>query len=83
MYRQMRETAQSMRRDGIDLPSANWTPPWEHVPDPNPSPDIPNRFGCVPACFGHPTYDGNRARKPVCSGDGRRFLPVSADAWLR
>eukprot|EP00959_Pyramimonas_sp_CCMP1952_P323722 6775119-Pyramimonas_sp.AAC.1 len=28
MHRQMREAAQSMRRDGIDLPSANWTPPW-------------------------------------------------------
>eukprot|EP00959_Pyramimonas_sp_CCMP1952_P267511 5593337-Pyramimonas_sp.AAC.1 len=30
MCRQMREAAQSMRRGGIDLPSANWTPPWEH-----------------------------------------------------
>eukprot|EP00959_Pyramimonas_sp_CCMP1952_P203529 4256062-Pyramimonas_sp.AAC.1 len=29
MYRQMREAAQSMRRDGIDLPNASWTPPWE------------------------------------------------------
>eukprot|EP00959_Pyramimonas_sp_CCMP1952_P134295 2809432-Pyramimonas_sp.AAC.1 len=28
MYWQMREAAQSTRRDGIDLPSANWTPPW-------------------------------------------------------
>eukprot|EP00959_Pyramimonas_sp_CCMP1952_P246688 5155892-Pyramimonas_sp.AAC.1 len=27
MYRQMREAAQSMRRDGIDLPNASWTPP--------------------------------------------------------
>eukprot|EP00959_Pyramimonas_sp_CCMP1952_P271757 5682299-Pyramimonas_sp.AAC.1 len=42
MHRQMREAAQSMRRDGIDLLSANWTPPWEYVPDPNPSPDNPN-----------------------------------------
>eukprot|EP00959_Pyramimonas_sp_CCMP1952_P421474 8829736-Pyramimonas_sp.AAC.1 len=28
MYRRMREAAQSLRRDGSDLPSANWTPPW-------------------------------------------------------
>eukprot|EP00959_Pyramimonas_sp_CCMP1952_P388974 8150009-Pyramimonas_sp.AAC.1 len=28
MYRQMREAAQSMRRGGIDLPNASWTPPW-------------------------------------------------------
>eukprot|EP00959_Pyramimonas_sp_CCMP1952_P122072 2551800-Pyramimonas_sp.AAC.1 len=47
MYRQMREAAQSMQRGGIDLPSANWTPPWEYVLDPNPSPDNPNRFGDV------------------------------------
>eukprot|EP00959_Pyramimonas_sp_CCMP1952_P230647 4821979-Pyramimonas_sp.AAC.1 len=42
MHRQMREAAQSMRRDGVDLPSANWTPPWECVPDPNPLPGNPN-----------------------------------------
>eukprot|EP00959_Pyramimonas_sp_CCMP1952_P241286 5042936-Pyramimonas_sp.AAC.1 len=42
MYRQMREAAQSMRRDCIDLPSASWTPPWEYVLDPDPSPDNPN-----------------------------------------
>eukprot|EP00959_Pyramimonas_sp_CCMP1952_P312486 6540768-Pyramimonas_sp.AAC.1 len=42
MYRQMREAARSMRRGGIDLLSANWTPPWEYVPDPNPSPGNPN-----------------------------------------
>eukprot|EP00959_Pyramimonas_sp_CCMP1952_P114453 2393097-Pyramimonas_sp.AAC.1 len=29
MYWQMREAAQSTRRDGIDLPGANWTPSWE------------------------------------------------------
>eukprot|EP00959_Pyramimonas_sp_CCMP1952_P122843 2567953-Pyramimonas_sp.AAC.1 len=28
MHRQMCEAAQSMRRDGTDLPAANWTPPW-------------------------------------------------------
>eukprot|EP00959_Pyramimonas_sp_CCMP1952_P402913 8443057-Pyramimonas_sp.AAC.1 len=42
MHRQMREAAQRRRRDGIDLPSDSWTPPWEYVPDPNPSPDNPN-----------------------------------------
>eukprot|EP00959_Pyramimonas_sp_CCMP1952_P317874 6652204-Pyramimonas_sp.AAC.1 len=48
MYQQMREAAQSMRRGGIGLPSAN---------HPNPSPDNPNRLGYVPAFFSHPTYD--------------------------
>eukprot|EP00959_Pyramimonas_sp_CCMP1952_P163560 3419561-Pyramimonas_sp.AAC.1 len=54
MHRQMREAAQRMRRDGIDLSNANWTPPWEYVPDPNPSPDSPIRHGCVPAFFSYP-----------------------------
>eukprot|EP00959_Pyramimonas_sp_CCMP1952_P165045 3449737-Pyramimonas_sp.AAC.1 len=49
MYWPMREAAQSMRRGGIDLLSAGWTPPWEYVPDPNPSPDNPHRYGYVPA----------------------------------
>eukprot|EP00959_Pyramimonas_sp_CCMP1952_P289319 6051233-Pyramimonas_sp.AAC.1 len=31
MHRQMREASQSTRRDGIDLPSASWTPPWEYI----------------------------------------------------
>eukprot|EP00959_Pyramimonas_sp_CCMP1952_P170952 3572504-Pyramimonas_sp.AAC.1 len=61
MYRQMREAAQSMRRVGNDLPNANWTPPWEYVPDPNPSPDTPNRFGYVPAFFSHPACDTTSA----------------------
>eukprot|EP00959_Pyramimonas_sp_CCMP1952_P147174 3080291-Pyramimonas_sp.AAC.1 len=61
MHRQMREAAQSMRRDCIDLPSANWTPPWEYVPAPNPSPVNPNRFGYAPAFFSHPTYDQTAA----------------------
>eukprot|EP00959_Pyramimonas_sp_CCMP1952_P123718 2586587-Pyramimonas_sp.AAC.1 len=33
-----------MRKGGIDLPNASWTPPWEKVPDSNPSPDNPNRL---------------------------------------
>eukprot|EP00959_Pyramimonas_sp_CCMP1952_P151990 3179916-Pyramimonas_sp.AAC.1 len=57
MYRQTREAAQSMRRDGIDLPSASWTPPREYVPDPNPSPYNPNWFGSVPAFLNHPICD--------------------------
>eukprot|EP00959_Pyramimonas_sp_CCMP1952_P388045 8131750-Pyramimonas_sp.AAC.1 len=61
MYRQMREAAQSTRGDGIDLPSASWTPPWEYVPDPHPSPDNPNRFGYVPALFSHPACDPTSA----------------------
>eukprot|EP00959_Pyramimonas_sp_CCMP1952_P087140 1823187-Pyramimonas_sp.AAC.1 len=47
-YRQMREAAQSTRRDGIDLPNASWTPPWEYVLGPTPSPDNPRRCGYVP-----------------------------------
>eukprot|EP00959_Pyramimonas_sp_CCMP1952_P287896 6020713-Pyramimonas_sp.AAC.1 len=57
MHRQMRVAMQSMRRDGIDLPSAGWTPPREYIPDPNPSSDHPNRYGYVPALFSHPTCD--------------------------
>eukprot|EP00959_Pyramimonas_sp_CCMP1952_P365219 7648221-Pyramimonas_sp.AAC.1 len=63
----MREAAQSMRRDGIDLPSANWAPPCEYVPDPNPSPDHPNRLGYVPAFFSHPTYDLTAADRPTAA----------------
>eukprot|EP00959_Pyramimonas_sp_CCMP1952_P180610 3776396-Pyramimonas_sp.AAC.1 len=37
-----------MRRDGVDLPNANWTPAWEYAPNANPSPDHPNRHGCAP-----------------------------------
>eukprot|EP00959_Pyramimonas_sp_CCMP1952_P444310 9302455-Pyramimonas_sp.AAC.1 len=64
MYLQMREAAQSMRRDGINLPIANWTPPWGYVPDPSPSPDNPNRFGYVPAFFSHQTCDPTVADRP-------------------
>eukprot|EP00959_Pyramimonas_sp_CCMP1952_P089532 1872933-Pyramimonas_sp.AAC.1 len=56
-----------MRRDGIDLPSANGTPPWEYIPDPNPSPDNPNRFAYVPACFSHPTCDPRAADRPTAA----------------
>eukprot|EP00959_Pyramimonas_sp_CCMP1952_P189259 3958950-Pyramimonas_sp.AAC.1 len=38
MCRQMREAFQSMRSNGTGLPNANWTPPWQYVPDPNPLP---------------------------------------------
>eukprot|EP00959_Pyramimonas_sp_CCMP1952_P043270 905535-Pyramimonas_sp.AAC.1 len=37
MRRQMREAMESTRRGGIDLPSADSSPPWEYVPDANPS----------------------------------------------
>eukprot|EP00959_Pyramimonas_sp_CCMP1952_P060999 1274281-Pyramimonas_sp.AAC.1 len=67
MHRQMREAMQSMRRGGIDLPSAGWTPPWGYIPDPNPSPDHPNRHGYVPAFFSHPTYDPTAADGPTVS----------------
>eukprot|EP00959_Pyramimonas_sp_CCMP1952_P112687 2355865-Pyramimonas_sp.AAC.2 len=36
MRRQMREVMGNMRRGGIDLPSVNWTPPSECIPDVNP-----------------------------------------------
>eukprot|EP00959_Pyramimonas_sp_CCMP1952_P131279 2744977-Pyramimonas_sp.AAC.1 len=75
MHRQMREAAQSMRRDGIDLPSANWTPPWEYVPDPNPSPDNPNRCGYVPAFFSHPTYDPAAADRPTAAPIDHPLFP--------
>eukprot|EP00959_Pyramimonas_sp_CCMP1952_P063765 1332001-Pyramimonas_sp.AAC.1 len=65
MHGQMREASQSMRRDGIDLPNASWTPPWEVFPDPNPSPDNPNRCGYVPACSSHLTYDPTAAERPT------------------
>eukprot|EP00959_Pyramimonas_sp_CCMP1952_P450400 9430549-Pyramimonas_sp.AAC.2 len=74
MYRQMREAAQSMRRGGIDLPSAHWTPPWEYVPDQNPPPDNNTRLGYV---SGIPRV-GTQPEKSY-SGDGRRLLPVAAD----
>eukprot|EP00959_Pyramimonas_sp_CCMP1952_P105444 2204319-Pyramimonas_sp.AAC.1 len=61
----MREAAQSMRRNGIHLPSANWTPPWEYVPDPNPLPDKLNQYGCVPAFYRHPTCDPTAAERPA------------------
>eukprot|EP00959_Pyramimonas_sp_CCMP1952_P082375 1721221-Pyramimonas_sp.AAC.1 len=67
MHRQMREAAQSMRRGGIDLPSANWTAPWEYVPDPNQSSDNPDRLGYVPAFFSHPTYDPTAADRPTAA----------------
>eukprot|EP00959_Pyramimonas_sp_CCMP1952_P334692 7008783-Pyramimonas_sp.AAC.1 len=56
-----------MRRDGIDLPNANWTPPWEYVMDPNPSSDNPTRFGYVPAFFSHPTYDPTFVDRPTAA----------------
>eukprot|EP00959_Pyramimonas_sp_CCMP1952_P414644 8687833-Pyramimonas_sp.AAC.1 len=57
-----------MRRDDIGLPTAKWTPPWEYVPDPNPSPDTPNRFGYVPAAFfSYPTYDPASADRPTAA----------------
>eukprot|EP00959_Pyramimonas_sp_CCMP1952_P255486 5336468-Pyramimonas_sp.AAC.1 len=52
---------QSTRRDGIGLPGAGWAPPWEYIPDPNPSPENP----CVPAFFCHPTYDPTAAERPT------------------
>eukprot|EP00959_Pyramimonas_sp_CCMP1952_P089839 1880023-Pyramimonas_sp.AAC.1 len=67
MCRQMREAAQSMCRGGIDLPSANWTPSWEYVPDPNPSPDKPNRFGYAPVFLSHPTCDPTAAERPTAA----------------
>eukprot|EP00959_Pyramimonas_sp_CCMP1952_P428932 8983759-Pyramimonas_sp.AAC.1 len=53
MHRQMQEAAESMRRNGIELPNANWSPPWEHVPDANPSPNHPNQHGYRLAIFSH------------------------------
>eukprot|EP00959_Pyramimonas_sp_CCMP1952_P316218 6618416-Pyramimonas_sp.AAC.1 len=54
-----------MRRGGIDLPNARWTPPWEYVPHPNPSPDNTNRYGYAPAFFSHPTCDPTAAERPA------------------
>eukprot|EP00959_Pyramimonas_sp_CCMP1952_P454613 9470176-Pyramimonas_sp.AAC.1 len=65
MHRQMREAMPTMRRDGHDLPSASWTPPWEYIPDPNRSADNPNRYGFVPAFFSHPTYNLTAAERPT------------------
>eukprot|EP00959_Pyramimonas_sp_CCMP1952_P031687 664836-Pyramimonas_sp.AAC.1 len=65
MYRQMRETAQSMRMGGIDLLSARWAPPWEYVTDPYPSPVNSNRHGYVPAFFSHPSCDPTAAERPT------------------
>eukprot|EP00959_Pyramimonas_sp_CCMP1952_P154796 3238413-Pyramimonas_sp.AAC.1 len=75
MYRQMREAAQSMRRDGTDLPNANLTPPWEYVLDPSPSPDNPNRFGYVPAFFSHQTYDPTSADRPTAAPMDHSLFP--------
>eukprot|EP00959_Pyramimonas_sp_CCMP1952_P113138 2364921-Pyramimonas_sp.AAC.1 len=57
----------SMRRGGIDLSIADWTPPWEYVPDANPSPDHPNTHGYIPVFFSHPIYDPTAAERPVAS----------------
>eukprot|EP00959_Pyramimonas_sp_CCMP1952_P057380 1197722-Pyramimonas_sp.AAC.1 len=56
---------EGMRRDGVDLPNANSTPPWEYVPDANPSPNHPSRHGCVPAFFSHPASGPTAANRPV------------------
>eukprot|EP00959_Pyramimonas_sp_CCMP1952_P242254 5063532-Pyramimonas_sp.AAC.1 len=61
----MREAAQSIRRGGIDLLDASWTPPWEYVPGPNPSQDNPDRYGYVPAFLSHPTCDPTAAERPA------------------
>eukprot|EP00959_Pyramimonas_sp_CCMP1952_P055863 1167327-Pyramimonas_sp.AAC.1 len=66
---------QSMRRGGIDLPNANWTPPWECVPYPNPSPDHPNRHGYVPAFFSHLAYDPAAAERPPASPLDAPYVP--------
>eukprot|EP00959_Pyramimonas_sp_CCMP1952_P172756 3609922-Pyramimonas_sp.AAC.1 len=75
MYQQMREAAQSTRRGGIDLPSANWAPPLEYVPDPNPSLDIPNRHECVQAFFQPADMRSDSCRAPYSTTDG---LPVAS-----
>eukprot|EP00959_Pyramimonas_sp_CCMP1952_P331743 6946640-Pyramimonas_sp.AAC.1 len=65
MHRHIQDAMEHMRRDGADLPNANWTPAWEYVPDANPSPDHPNGHGYILAFFSNPTYDPTAANRPV------------------
>eukprot|EP00959_Pyramimonas_sp_CCMP1952_P073517 1536605-Pyramimonas_sp.AAC.1 len=71
---------ESMRRGGIDLPSANRAPPWERVPDANPSLDHPNRYGYIPAFFSHPIYGPTAAERPVAP---RMYSPMFPDCYAQ
>ena len=63
-----------MVRDGLDLPNANWTPPWAFVPSVYASPDHPDRHTFVPAIFAHPQYSGMpNAGQPAAPMDSAMF----------
>eukprot|EP00959_Pyramimonas_sp_CCMP1952_P251650 5258229-Pyramimonas_sp.AAC.1 len=46
-----------------------------YLPDANPSPNHPNRYGCIPAFFSSPIYDPTAANRPVALHMDLAMLP--------
>ena len=63
-----------MERNGVDLPNANWQPPWDYIPHAYASPDNHERQVYVPAIMTHPRYsDMPGAGQPAAQMDSAMF----------
>ena len=79
IQRQQAEAVAMMQRDRIDIPNANWTPPWEYVPHPYASPEHQDRPHYMPAFMGHPDYSGMpKAGQPAAPMDSAMFADYHA-----
>ena len=72
--RQQVEAVAVMARNGLDIPNASWTPPWEYIPHAYASPNNPERQVYIPAFMANPQYsDMPGAGQPAAPMDSAMF----------
>ena len=80
LRRQQAEVVAMMTRDRVDLPHADWTPPWDFVPPAYASPGNQDRLPYMPAFMAHPLYSGMpSAGQPAAQMDSATFPDYHAE----